>query len=217
MKISLNLLFMLALFACLAACQQKPSSTADIPRILPGAYQITVAPFTQPLNSGQLISGQLPEVQGKITQEELLNLDMRLREALLTQSKRHYTFLPASQLPQNWNSGIATGQPSALAKWVSYGQKHKAQFLLVPQVLDWHERQGSQAGVTNSAHVRVEFYLINIAQDALVSKSVFEEKQVGLIENLLTMPEFVKRRGQWVSAGELAQDGMAKAVKDFGL
>lgn len=207
----------LCLIILCAACQRKPTSTADIPRLLPSSNQISVAPFTQPVHPGQLISGQIPEPQGRVNQESLLNLDMRLREALIMGTKRQYDFLPASTLPTDWSKGKATGQPTALEKWIEYGAKHKAQFLLVPQVIDWHEREGSQAGVTNSAHIRVEFYLLNIPRKTVYAKSVFEEKQVGLIDNLLTMPEFLRRRGQWVSAGDLASDGMTKAIADIGL
>ena len=92
-----------------------------------------------------------------------------------------------------------------------------ARNMLVPQVLDWHEREGSEAGVTSSAHVRVEFFLLNIDNESLGPRSVFEEKQVGLTENLLTVGEFFKRKGQWVSARQLSVDGMRKAVKELGL
>lgn len=206
------------MFLCvfiLLACQRQPTSTADIPRLLPASYKISVAPFMQPLHPGQLISGQIPEFQGKISENDLLDLDLKLRDALVSQTNRQYNFLPASALPQNWQ--VSTGQPSALDKWISYGKAHNVQYLLVPQVLDWHEREGSQAGVTNSASVRIEFYLLNINQAILVARSVFEEKQVGLIDNLFTISDFVKRKGQWVTAGELASEGMRMAIRDLGL
>ena len=83
--------------------------------------------------------------------------------------------------------------------------------------IDWHERQGSTAGVTDPAHVRVEFFLINVASGYVMSRSVFEEKQEGLANNLMNVGTFFKRRGKWVTAEELTIDGMHKAVKDMGL
>ena len=50
-----------------------------------------------------------------------------------------------------------------------------------------------------------------------MSRSVFEEKQEGLVDNLMNVGTFFKRRGQWVTAEELTEDGMRKAVKDMGL
>ena len=50
-----------------------------------------------------------------------------------------------------------------------------------------------------------------------MSRSVFEEQQEGLVDNLLNVGTFFKRHGQWVTAEELSEDGMRKAVKDMGL
>lgn len=211
------------LFACVlaglavCACSRKPTSTADIPRQLPRAYKISVAPFTQPLHPGQLIAGQIPEYQGKVPRDALIKLDAQLRDVLLSDTKRTYNFIPRKNSLKGWDTVHSKGQPAALKNWLAYGRENGAEFLLVPQVLDWHEREGSEGGVTDSAHVRVEFYLINI-NDALVGgRSIYEEKQVGLTENLLTVGEFFKRKGRWISATELSVEGMRKAVKDLGL
>ena len=200
-----------------AACARRPTSTADVPRLVSSSYRISVAPFTQPLHPGQLIVGQIPENQGRIPHDALVSLDMQLREVLITGTKRQYTFIPRRNLPPDLTSAHSTGQPGALPRWVAYGREHGAQYLLTPQVLDWHEREGSKAGVTQSAHVRVEFFLVNVAEGTPGNRSIFEEKQVGLTENLLTVGEFLKRKGTWVTAQDLAVDGMKKAVKDLGL
>lgn len=210
---------LLPLLFCLliSACALRPSSTADVPRLLSQSYRVSVAPFTQPLNPGQLITGQLPDDPGQIPPDELLLLDMDLREALQANTGRTYYFIPRQNLYQELNHEHSTGQPDALARWLAYGKKHDAQLLLVPMVLNWHEREGSQAGVTSSAHVRVEFFLLNIDTGEMLDRSTFEEKQVGLIDNLLGVADFVKRKGQWVTARQLAQEGMEKAVRDLGL
>lgn len=206
-----------AVFLLMTACARKPASTADVPRIISHNYRISVAPFTQPLHPGQLITGQIPENQGRIPDDALLALDMDLRQALYTQTKRQYDFIKRQNLPQDWMAARSQGQPGALPRWVAYGEKNGAQLLLVPQVLNWHEREGSGAGVTSSAQARVEFYLINIPESMLAGRSIYDEKQVGLAENLLTVADFMKRKGQWVSARELVVEGMARAVRELGL
>lgn len=201
----------------LAACARQPTSTAEVPRLISQSYRVSVAPFTQPLNPGQLITGQIPEEQGQIPQDALLALDMDLREALMTRTSRNFFFIPRQNLHKELEYSHATVQPGALSRWIAYGKRHDAQLLLVPMVLDWHEREGSQAGVTKSAHARVEFFLLNIGAGSVQERSVYEEKQVGLIDNLLTVADFVKRRGQWVTARDLAKEGILKAVKELGL
>lgn len=204
-----------AFFLC--ACSGKPSSLADLPRKMPQNYSVAVAPFGQPRTPAQLISGRLPEDQGLIPEDDLEALNMRLRDVLRETSKRRFTYLSSGSFPESVKKAGSSGQPTGLAKWVAYGKSHNAQYLLVPQVLDWHERAGSQAGVTESAHARVEFFLINVAEGEIVNRSVFEEKQEGLVDNLLNVGSFIKRKGQWVTASELAGDGMKKAVKELGL
>jgi hypothetical protein len=44
---------------------------------------------------------------------------------------------------------------------------------------------------------------------------VFEETQQPLSENVLDLPAFVKRGAKWVTAGELAREGVHKAVDRF--
>lgn len=209
----LPLLFLL----CLVGCSRQGRSSADTQYMLPSGYKIAVAPFTQPRDPYHLISGQIPENQGQIKRDELIALDRSLKNVLLQNTQRSYDFLSRSNLPPDWSKVHSSAQPGALGRWIAYGRQQGAQFLLVPQVLDWHEREGSEAGVTSSAHVRVEFYLLNIERGGVQNRSIFEEKQVGLIENLLTIGEFMQRGGQWVTASELGVDGMKKAVKELGL
>lgn len=205
------------LLILVAGCTRRPQSTADIPRSIPASYKISVAPFTQPLNNGELVSGQLPDDQGLIPRDDLLTLDRDLRDALLSTTKRNYNFLQPGNIAADLSLTHATAQPTGLARWLALGKKYGAQLLLVPQVISWHEREGSQAGVQKSAHARVEFFLLNIPAGIVMNRAIFEEKQVGLADNLLSVGDFVRRKGQWVSARQLAGDGIASAIKELGL
>lgn len=216
-RLRILLLPALCLLMIACACSRRPSSTADVPRVISPSYAISVAPFTQPINTSQLITGHIPDDQGRIADEQLPSLDRRFQAVLNADSKRQYKFISTLDLPKDLTRFHSSEQPQALPLWIAYGKKQGAQLLLVPQVLDWHEREGSTAGVTQPAHVRVEFFLINIANGYVMTRSVFEEQQEGLADNLLNMGTFIKRHGQWVTAGELAEDGMRKAVKDMGL
>ncbi len=216
-RLRMLLLPALCLLLIAAACSRRPTSTADVPRVISQSYTISVAPFTQPINASQLITGHIPENQGKIAGEQLPSLDREFQGVLNADSKRQFKFINTIDLPKDLTRFHSSEQPQALPLWIAYGKKQGAQLMLVPQVLDWHERQGSTAGVTEPAHVRVEFFLINIANGYVMSRSVFEEKQEGLASNLLNVGTFFKRHGTWVTAEELAVDGMHKAVKDMGL
>ena len=100
---------------------------------------------------------------------------------------------------------------------MEYARKTSADILLIPQILTWRDRQGSAAGVTEPAHVRLEFFLLNIKEGNIIGHSVYEVEQQGLTENLLNVGDFFKRPGKWVTAEELAREAMTKAVKDLNL
>ncbi|MCR4666906.1 MAG: hypothetical protein K5657_06390 [Desulfovibrio sp.] len=212
----LNLLPCLLLLFTLSACKQA-RSTADVPTLLSRSYAVSVAPFSQPVSTADLILGRIPEQQGKIDEESLALLDHELRRVLAdTMKRRNYTFIKESLARKSINFHNAA-QPQALSAWIAYGRKHHADLLLVPQVLDWHERAGSRAGVVSSASVRVEFFLLNIKKATVMGRCIFEEKQEALTDNILNIGSFIKRRGSWVSAVDLAREGMQKAKVEFGL
>ncbi|MBQ9407292.1 MAG: hypothetical protein IJU37_11230 [Desulfovibrio sp.] len=217
MRFRVLLLFTLSLALIASACSRRPRSTADVPRNVSQAYVVYVAPFTQPIVTGQLITGSIPEPQGRIPETQLPLLDQDMRSILSTETQRSYKFITSLDHPREVMHFHNAGQPQALPLWLAYGKKQGAQLLLVPLVLDWHEREGSDAGVTTPAHVRVEFFLINVDRGFVMSRSIFEEEQQGLVDNLLKVRSFFQRRGKWVTARQLCADGIRKAAKDLGL
>ena len=149
--------FRLAALLCLClaalACTRKPTSTADMPRLLSPAASVAVLPFSQPDSNAGLLMGQLPDPQGRIDGSHLADLDNRLQEALRERkSSRRYDFLPSSALPRI-PAGHSAHQPQALPALAAVAASHGAEYLLVPQVINWHEREGSRMGVTRPAHV----------------------------------------------------------------
>ena len=176
-----------------------------------------MAPFSQPIDTSQLIAGRIPENQGRIPKTMLPDLDRRFRHILLTESHRTYSFIELPPEAPKESEYHSSEQPQALPRWIAYGKRHGAQMLLVPMVMDWHQREGSRGGVTRPAHMRLEFFLLNVADGSLAARSSHEEEQVGLADNLLTVGSFIKRRGAWVTAEDLSAEGMHKAVKELGL
>ena len=208
---------LLSLLVLTGGCNRKPASTADVPRSLSHQYKIAVAPFTQPRDISQLIMGQLPQPQALAARDVLIAQDRQLRDVLYTTTKRSYDFLPRTRPLPDLKRFHTSERPQALPLWVEYARKTSADILFIPQVLTWRDRQGSAAGVTEPAHVRLEFFLLNIKEGNIIGHSVYEVEQQGLTENLLNVGDFFKRQGKWVTDEELAREAMIKAVKDLNL
>lgn len=208
---------LLSLLVLTGGCNRKPASTADVPRSLSHQYKIAVAPFTQPRDISLLIMGQLPQPQALAARDVLIAQDRQLRDVLYTTTKRSYDFLPRTRPLPDLKRFHTSERPQALPLWVEYARKTSADILFIPQVLTWRDRQGLAAGVTEPAHVRLEFFLLNIKEGNIIGHSVYEVEQQGLTENLLNVGDFFKRQGKWVTAEELAREAMIKAVKDLNL
>lgn len=207
---SLLLLCLMALPAC-----QKRMTQADKASSVPYDIKVAVAPFSQPVTTSQLIMGSLPVPQGRVPADVLTQLDSLLRTDLAT-TKRLYTWLPEKG-SSHAGSYHESETPQALPQWVAYGRQFGVDMLVVPQILNWHQREGSGAGVTSSAHVRAEFFLIDVNNGRILRRSIFEEKQEGLANNVLGAGDFFKRGARWVLAEELTREAMAKAIKELGL
>ena len=72
-------------------------------------------------------------------------------------------------------------------------------------------------GSTVSAAVVINFYLLDVKTGGVVKFFHFDEEQHALTDNLLDAGKFFDRKGRWLTAYELAAEGMRAAVAEFGL
>ena len=93
----------------------------------------------------------------------------------------------------------------------------KVDLLVVPQMLELRERAGGELGVEKPAKIVMDIFLVDVRNETLIGRSRFEETQTALTSNLLEADKFFKRGGKWISAAQLAREGMVKAVKELRL
>ena len=193
----------------LAACQKSnPNIVPDLPNL-----KIGVVGVVQPTGTTDLLAGFIPEDRVLASEKAVTVFNEELMKHLKAETRRSYMFIPSA-------SGVdPRARSGALAHWAKIGRDLGVDLLIVPQILDWHERAGSAAGVTTSAAVNMDFYLIDVREQggALAARSHFKEKQVGLSDNLMNFDTFFKRGAKWLTAQELATEGVQKMIKEFGL
>lgn len=193
----------------LTGCPKRQALPAPLPDV-----RIGVTKFTQPVIIAELMAGYLPDKQGIADEQMLAALDRAFLDSLAKQTQRGVVYAPLIAKPDTTQR---SGRATALDYWVAVGQAANVDLLLVPQVIHIRERQGGQAGVSTSAEILMDIFLVDVRGATLAARSNYEEKQVGLTDNLLTLPKFIERGGAWVTALELAQEGMDKAIREFGL
>lgn len=175
-----------------------------------------VAPFTIPATDADLLSGYLPS-DHVVPEMAPGRLDAVL-EAVLSSSSQRY--VPASMVAgcaKTASRGTESGRLATLKYWQNVGACAGADYVLVPLVLHWHERDGSEMGSTSPASVDLSLYLVDVHTGGVVKHYHFEETQKPLVDNLLDAGKFVSRHGRFLSAAELAQEGLAQGVREFGL
>ncbi|HJX60234.1 MAG TPA: hypothetical protein VJ462_03000 [Thermodesulfobacteriota bacterium] len=91
---------------------------------------------------------------------------------------------------------------------IQAGKKLEADFIFIGYVFRFEERIGSPLGVERPASVSFDLHLFRLRDEKMVWLGKFDETQRPLSENLLKMGSFIRRKGSWLTAAELASVGM---------
>ncbi len=203
------------ILAVLVACTAC-ASTTRWPAV-DGKATLAVAHVVHPQNDWELMAGVLPEEASVISGESLAAMDGQLA-ALLAKSDVHAVLDAATvqKCEEIVQADKDRSRFETLEYWKSVGECIKADYLLVPYVTRWQEREGGEWGVTRPASLTMDLYLINMAT-AEVRRYHFEEQQQGLAENLLKGGRFFKRKGRWLTPLEISAEAMEEGTRVLGL
>jgi hypothetical protein len=95
------------------------------------------------------------------------------------------------------------------------GAELDADGIVVGYLYRYRERRGYDYSVEKPASVFFEIHLFRAQDGVLVWKGIFNKTQSSLMENMLGVSYFIKDKGRWLTAQELAMEGMEDTVKRF--
>jgi hypothetical protein len=95
------------------------------------------------------------------------------------------------------------------------GRGMKADAVLVAYLYRFRQRAGNRHSVSTPASVAFELYLMDVSDESVIWAASYTETQQSLSEDLFGIKTFIKRRGQWVTAREIAVAGLEEILKDF--
>ena len=95
------------------------------------------------------------------------------------------------------------------------GGELEADGIILGYVYRYRERKGNAYSVEKPASVAFEIHLIRVSDGAVVWKGIFDKTQTSLMEDMLQLSSFLKERGRWVTAEELAAEGMDEVLRGF--
>jgi hypothetical protein len=216
MRLNRAIIVVLALSVVFAsACQRRKPQTE--PKMNP-QFSVAVAPFTVAHEPWELLSGYMPERVVAPKADSLMELDSIMASALkITPERNIVAGSKARACAESVRRSSEASRLATLKYWQEVGKCLDAQYLLVPVVVHWKEREGSAAGSTSPAWVILDLYLINVKTGGVANHFHYDYQQQALTDNILEMDKFFKRKGQWVTAEDLAREGIEKGIKEFGL
>lgn len=97
--------------------------------------------------------------------------------------------------------------------FVALGKQLKSEALLIGYVHRYRERKGTSYAVVQPASVAFQIELVRAKDGITVWKGYFDKTQRSLMENLLELASFRMRRGRWVSARDLAEEGIVALLQ----
>lgn len=199
-----------AMLLTMAAC--APREPAPYP---PEDAVVAVAGFSQPKHRWEMITNHITVEQQEIDRDVIEKLDSDLA-ALLRQSHQKIVYPEMVRQCRDLVAADTRSESSAFHFWVQVGKCIPADYILVPFVFEWRERVGGSLGVQEPAAVVLELNLIDL-QDLELQRFFFDERQYALLEDLSSAGKFFRRGGKWISARQLANEGLEQGIRELGL
>lgn len=106
----------------------------------------------------------------------------------------------------------SAGAGGDAARLKQIGEMVYADAIMVGRVLRYRERVGDEWGAKSPASVAFVLDLIDVRRGDVIWSSRFDETQKALSENIFAIGDIGQRGIRWLSADQLAQDGVKKAV-----
>ena len=95
------------------------------------------------------------------------------------------------------------------------GKELNADAIVVGYVYRYSERKGTAYAAEKPASVAFEIQVVDTREGTRSWRAIYDKTQRSLMENLLQFRSFVKEKGQWVTARELAEEGVEQIMQSF--
>jgi TolB-like protein len=108
--------------------------------------------------------------------------------------------------------GQSVQAPSEAARLKQIGDRVYADAVITGRIQRFRERVGDEWGVKSPASVAFVLDLVDVRRGDVVWSARFDETQKSLSENILAIGEIGQRGVRWLTAEQLAHEGIKKAV-----
>lgn len=137
--------------------------------------------------------------------------------ASLLKSRKDLELVPESQA-EGALSTILSGESAELPQrelLTKVGFSLGADAVLAGKIYRFIERDGTGLSAKTPASVAFELDLIRVSDGRVVWSGHFDETQKSLFENLFQWNTFWQRKGMWITAEQLATEGLNRTFETF--
>jgi hypothetical protein len=160
-----------------------------------------------PLCSGGYSSGKIEKGAEKIVQEGFIDKLRNFKEVQI---------IPLDKVKAVYNRVAAEAlKKPLLAVLKKVGAELKADVIAVGYVYRYTERVGYDFSAERPASVAFEIHLLNVKDGSTIWRGVFDKTQKSLMEDVFQASSFFKGGGKWLTANQLAKQGIDEIFKTF--
>ena len=120
----------------------------------------------------------------------------------------------AGMLSNGFNTGNEN-MPSEVKKIAENGRLLGADTVITGHIYRFRKRAGTSYSVESPASVAFDLHFISVPDGRVVWAGHMDETQRPLSENLFEIGSFIKRKGEWVAAEDLATSGLESMLWIF--
>jgi TolB-like protein len=209
-------MILIAFVGCASSTSVRPAETGKEP-VVP--KKIAVVPFEKLTSDDNSRVARCP-VGGTVYTTCPLpqNVEAFIQEFFLQEleKSRKFTIIPPYQSDPVYQK-IKSDNPngSVMQQLQMTGKALEVDDILIGYVSCFRERVGYAYSVERPASVTFGVYMIQSSDGDLVWGRIYDKTQQSFSENVLQASTFFRRGLRWVTAAELAEDGVDEIVKTF--
>jgi hypothetical protein len=160
-----------------------------------------------PVCSGGYSSGKIEKGAEKTVEEGFID---KLRDF------KEMQIIPTDKVAAVYNRVSAEElKKPLLAVLKKVGAELQADVIAVGYIYRYTERVGYDFSAERPASVAFEIHLLNVKDGSTIWHGVFDKTQKSLMENVYQAPSFFKGGGKWLTASQLAKQGIDEIFKTF--
>ncbi|MFO7665729.1 MAG: hypothetical protein R6V76_03850 [Desulfobacterales bacterium] len=208
-----TLCFFLFMPLLLAACKtgvimSKPLSPLDgIEKVLVMPFKDVSAIYGKGNNAGCPICGKV-FIAGNIQEGADVTLTRHLVSFIKSNTDIDIVYPDETRMhSDDFNSGNIS-MTHEVNKLIESGRLMGADAVMTGYLYRFSERIGTTYSVVSPASVAFDLHLISVASGRVLWAGHVDETQRSLSENLFEIGAFIKRKGEWISADDLATSGL---------